>query len=296
MCCCKKFDVPGVEFSRLESGLEIISVTNKYASAKITTNGAHIFEFIPAGEKDLLWVSKKAYMEPGKPIRGGVPVCWPWFGASLKEGWPGHGFIRKEEWEVAEISQLPSGATKLVFKIDSDMKEYAMSEFPFTVYMVFTVGKELEMTLIMINKGDKPVKIGCALHTYFAISDINKIAVTGLDKCHYFNHKEGAASFDENYQQGDIRVTSEIDNVYFPASGTTEIVDPGWGRIITVEKSGSDATVVWNPWIEKAGTMSDYSPEEYTEMICVECANAKCDPRILLPGVPHQITQKIGLK
>ena len=145
MCCCKKFDVPGVEFSRLESGLEIISVTNKYASAKITTNGAHIFEFIPAGERDLLWVSKKAYMEPGKPIRGGVPVCWPWFGASLKEGWPGHGFIRKEEWEVAEISQLPSGATKLVFKIDSDMKEYAMSEFPFTVYMVFTVGKELEI-------------------------------------------------------------------------------------------------------------------------------------------------------
>ena len=293
---CKKFDVPGVTFSTLDSGLEIISVNNKYASAKITTNGAHILEYTPAGEKNLLWVSKKAFLAPGKPIRGGVPVCWPWFGASLIEGRPGHGFVRKEEWAVSEISELSSGATKLVFTLDSDMKQFEMSEFPFTVHMIFTVGKQLEMTLVMINKGDKPVQIGCALHTYFAISDINKVVVTGLDKCHYFDHKVGAPRFEGNYQEGDVKVTSEIDNVYFPAPGTTEIVDPGWGRIITVEKSGSDAIVIWNPWIDKATTMADYAPEEYTEMICVECANAKCDRRLLLPGVPHQITQKIGLK
>ena len=295
MCNCKKFDVPGVTFSRLESGLEIVSVTNKFASAKITTNGAHIFEYAPTGEKNLLWVSKKAFMEPGKPIRGGVPVCWPWFGSSAKEGWPGHGFVRKEQWEIAEIAELPSGATKLIFKIDSDMKQYEMAEFPFTVFMIFTVGKELEMTLVMINKGKEPVKIGCALHTYFAISDIRKVAVSGLDQNTYVDYREGSDR-KELVQQGDILINDEIDNVYFPASGTTEIVDPGWGRIITVEKSGSDSTVVWNPWVEKAKTMADYAPEEYTEMICVECANAKCDPRILLPGVPHQITQKIGLK
>ena len=88
MCNCKKFDVPGVTVSRLESGLEIVSVTNKFASAKITTNGAHVFEYAPIGEKNLLWVSTKAFMEPGKPIRGGVPVCWPWFGSSVKEAGP----------------------------------------------------------------------------------------------------------------------------------------------------------------------------------------------------------------
>ena len=293
---CKKFDVPGVTFSTTDSGLEIVSVSNKYASAKITTNGAHIFEYIPVGEKDLLWVSKKAFFAPGKPIRGGVPVCWPWFGASLIEGRPGHGFVRVEEWQISEISELASGATKLVFTLDSDMKQFPMADFPFTVNMIFTIGKQLEMTLIMVNKGKEPVKIGAALHTYFAISDINKVAVTGLDKCSYLDHKVGAAKFEGNIQEGDVKVTSEIDNVYYPASGATEIVDPGWGRIITVEKSGSDSTVVWNPWVEKATTMADYSPEEYTEMICVESANAKCDPRILLPGVPHQISQKIGLK
>ena len=293
---CKKFDVPGVTFSTLDSGLEIISISNKYASAKITTNGAHIFEYTPVGEKNLLWVSKKAFFVPGKPIRGGVPVCWPWFGASLIEGRPGHGFVRVEEWQISDIAELPSGATKLVFTLDSDMKHFAMADFPFTVNMIFTIGKELEMTLVMVNKGTEPVKIGCALHTYFAISDINKVVVTGLDKCHYFDHKVGAPRFEGNYQEGDVKVTSEIDNVYFPASGTTEIVDPGWGRIITIEKSGSDSTVVWNPWVEKATTMEDYAPEEYQEMICVESANAKCDPRILLPGVPHQISQKIGLK
>ena len=292
----QKFNAPGVSFSKLDSGLEIVSITNKYASAKITTNGAHIFEYIPAGEKNLLWVSKKAFFAPGKPIRGGVPVCWPWFGASFVEGRPGHGFVRVEEWEIAEISELPSGATKLVFTLDSDMKQFAMADFPFTVNMIFTVGKQLEMTLVMVNKGKEPVKIGCALHTYFAISDINKIVVSGLDQCSFFDYKQGAAKFESNVQQGDIKVTSEIDNVYFPASGSTEIVDPGWGRIITIEKSGSDSTVVWNPWVEKATTMADYSPEEYTEMICVESANAKCDPRVLLPGVPHQISQKIGLK
>lgn len=296
MSCCKKFDVPGVEFSRLESGLEIISITNKFGSAKITTNGAHVLEYAPAGEKNLLWVSKKAYLTPGKPVRGGVPVCWPWFGSAPHEGWPGHGFVRKEEWEVVEAAQLPSGATKLVLKLDSDMKEFEMAEFPFTVHMLFTVGKELEMTLLMVNKGDKPVEIGCALHTYFAVSDINNIVVTGLDKCHYFDYRVGAPKFEGNYQSGDVKVNAEIDYVYFPASGTTEIVDPGWGRIITIEKSGSDSIVVWNPWIEKAKTMADYAPEEYTGMICVECANTKCDPRVLLPGVPHQITQKIGLK
>ena len=292
----QKFNVPGVSFSKLDSGLEIVSITNKYASAKITTNGAHIFEYIPTGEKNLLWVSKKAFFAPGKPIRGGVPVCWPWFGASFVEGRPGHGFVRKETWEISEISELSSGATKLVFTLDSDMKQFEMSDFPFTVNMIFTVGKQLEMTLVMVNKGTEPVKIGCALHTYFAISDINKIIVSGLDQCSFFDYKQGAAKFEGNVQQGDIKVTSEIDNVYYPASGSTEIVDPGWGRIITVEKSGSDSTVVWNPWVEKATTMEDYAPEEYTEMICVESANAKCDPRILLPGVPHQISQKIGLK
>ena len=296
MDCCKKFDIPGVEFSRLDSGLEIISVKNKFASAKLTTSGAHIFEFTPAGEKNLLWVSKKAYMEPGKPIRGGVPVCWPWFGAAPKKGWPGHGFVRREIWEVSSIAQLPSGATEIVLTLNSGMKQFEMSRFPFEVNMIFTIGKELEMTLVMVNKGDKPVETGCALHTYFAVSDVSKVVVTGLDQCHYFDYRESAQQFEGNIQNGDVKINSEIDYVYFPASGTTEIVDPGWGRIITVEKSGSDSTVVWNPWIDKAATMADYGVDEYTEMLCVECANAKCDPRILLPGVPHQITQKIGLK
>lgn len=296
MCNCKKFDIPGVEFSTTETGLEIISVTNKYASAKMTTNGAHIFDYTPNGEKNLLWVSRKSYMTPGKPIRGGVPVCWPWFGPAQDKSWPGHGFVRREVWEVAEAAILPSGATRISFKLDSDMREFPMSTFPFSVYMIYTIGAELEMTLIMVNKGDKPVEIGCALHTYFAVSDVSKVAVSGLDKAHYFNYVAGAPKFEGNIQEGDVKVNSEVDFVYFPASGATEIIDPGWGRIIKIEKSGSDSTVIWNPWIDKSTTMADYGADEYPEMLCVECANTKCDPRILLPGVPHQITQKISLR
>lgn len=292
----QKFNVPGVTLSALPSGLEILSITNKFASAKISTNGAHIISCIPAGEKDLLWVSKKSFMAPGKPIRGGVPVCWPWFGASAKEGFPGHGFARRETWEIAEVSALPSGAVRAVFRLDSSMREFPMSEFPFTLHMIFTVGSSLEMTLVMVNKGEKPVTVGCALHTYFAVSDVSKIAVSGLDGLSYFDHRVGAPKFEGNVQKGDLRIADEVDHVFFPASGTVEIVDPGWGRIVKIEKSGSDSTVVWNPWVEKAKTMADYDPAEYPEMVCVECANAKCDPRILLPGVPHQITQKISLR
>lgn len=296
MCNSEKFNVPGVTFTTEENGLEIISVTNKFASAKMTSNGAHMFDYTPHGEKNLLWVSKKSYMAPGQPIRGGVPVCWPWFGAAPDKSWPGHGFVRREVWEVAEVSQLPSRATRVTFALDSSMRDFPMSTFPFSVHMIYTVGADLDMTLVMVNKGDKPVEIGCALHTYFAVSDVRNIAVAGLDKSHYFNYVAGADRFEGNIQSGDVKVSSEVDFVYFPATGAAEIIDPGWGRIIRIEKSGSDSTVIWNPWIEKSKTMADYDPEEYPEMICVESANAKCDPRILLPGVPHQISQKIGLK
>ena len=291
-----KFDVPGVTLSTLDSGLEILSVANKFASARISTNGAHIISYVPAGEKDLLWVSKKSHMTPGKPIRGGVPVCWPWFGSSDKQGWPGHGFARLETWEIAEVSSLDSGATRVVLKLDSAMREFPMSEFPFTLHMIFTVGSTLEMTLVMVNKSDKPVTVGCALHTYFAVSDARKIAVSGLDGVGYFDYRVSSTKFDGNVQKGDLKIAEEVDYVYFPAPGATEIVDPGWGRIVKIEKSGSESTVVWNPWIEKSKVMPDYGDEEYPEMVCVECANAKCDQRVLQPGIPNILTQKLSLR
>ena len=290
----RTWDVPGVTFSTLDSGLEIVSVVNKYASAKIAANGAHIISYVPAGEKDLLWVSKKSFMTPGKPIRGGVPVCWPWFGS--RPGLPGHGFARLETWDVADIAVLPSGATRVVFRLDSDMRDFPMAEFPFTLHMVFTVGPALEMTLIMVNKGEKAVSVGCALHTYFAVSDVRKIAVSGLDGLGYYDYRKGSTRFDGNVQHGDLKVAEEVDYVFFPSAETTEIVDPGWGRIVRIEKSGSYSTVVWNPWIEKSKVMPDYGDEEYPEMVCVECANSERDPFVLQPGIPHQITQKLTLR
>jgi len=291
-----KFNVPGVSFSQSEGGLELISVINDSASAQITTNGAHIMSFIPAGEKDLLWMSQKSNLAPGKAIRGGVPVCWPWFGKGPQEGFPSHGFARISEWELEAVTALDSGATRIVLKLDSDKGGFPMAAFPFTAHMIFTVSKSLEMTLVMVNRGKEPVKAASALHTYFAVSDIRKVAVSGLENTPFRNHSAGAPKVEGNLQNGEIRFQGEVDNVYFPTQSVVEIVDPGWGRIIRIEKSGSRSTVVWNPWIEKSKAMPDYGDEEYPEMVCVECANAVHDARILEPGIPHQITQKIGLR
>ncbi len=290
----EKFQIPGVKFVENAAGLPIIEVKTSLASASISLSGAHVFSFIPAGEKEVLWVSRKSEFAPGKAMRGGIPVCWPWFGTERPDA-PAHGFVRRALWEVAAVEALENGAIRIALMLDSTQETFPLAEFSFRAGVILTIAKSLEVTLLVLNRSDRPVKTSGALHSYFAVSNVAQTAVSGLDGVPYQEYAASAPRIDGWTQEGDIHISGEIDRVYHPTEDTVEIVDPGYGRVIRIEKFGSRSTVVWNPGPVKAATMADFDAEQYPEMLCVESANARGDGRVLAPGIPHMITQKISL-
>ena len=273
------------------NGIESIVIKNDHASATVSLLGGHITSYIPVGKSDLLWLSDKSDFEPGKAIRGGVPVCWPWFGDKA-EGLPKHGFVRTEMWYLRSHADLDDGSTVVTLEItDRDVK-FFKPEFPFTLQMTFYIGKHLEITLTAINDGDIPVKAPVALHTYFSVSDISDVRIAGLDGASFSDRVAGADQTPQT-QVGDIIIDGEVDRLYTDTADTVVISDAH--RSIKVEKSGSRTCVIWNPWIGKSSRMHDFSAEGYRTMVCAEALAAFEDTRVLHPGVAVSITQKISL-
>ena len=271
---------------KMVNNVEVVTMTNTFGTAEVATLGAHVLSWTPVNEQPVLWMSKKSYFEPGKPIRGGIPVCWPWFGGVKT---PGHGFVRLETWNIAGMCDLPCGASRLILTLDQG----ALADFPFHAQLSVTMGRSLEVALTVENRGDKPVETSGALHTYFAASDISNVRISGLDGAAFEDRRVSATQVTGHVQDGEISVDEEIDRLYPATTADVIYSDIGTGRSILVEKLGSYATVVWNPWIAKAKTMQDYGDEEYKEMICIEAANAGPDIRELAPGISHTLAQKL---
>ena len=271
------------------NGIESIVVKNDHASAVISLLGGHITSFIPAGKSDLLWMSDKSAFEPGKAIRGGVPVCWPWFGDKAP-GLPKHGYVRTEMWYLRSHAELADGSTTVTLEItDKDLK-FVKADFPFTLQMTFYIGKHLEISLTAINEGDIPVEAPAALHSYFAVSDISNVKVCGLENVTFSDRVCGADPFPQSEKES-LVIDREIDRLYIGTAGAVVIKDND--RLIRIEKSGSNSSVVWNPWIAKSSKMEDFAPEGYRTMLCVEALAAFEDTRVLHPGVAVTLTQKI---
>ena len=167
--------------------------------------------------------------------------------------------------------------------------------FAFELRMEFLIGRVLQMTLTMKNCSESEQIITDALHTYFNVKSAEAIAIRGLDAVEYENRVVGAEAFG-CVQDGDIRIDCEVDRIYLDTTGAVEILDPGFGRTIVVEKFGSASTVVWNPWIRKSHAMPDFGDEEYHTMVCIEAVNASKDRRTLRPGGSHVLSQKITVK
>ena len=277
---------------KVVNGIESGVVENEFASAVISLLGGHIISFVPKGKKDVLWMSSKSAFVPGTAIRGGVPVCWPWFGDKAPE-LPKHGFVRNEMWYLRSHSDLPDGSSVVTLEItDKDVK-FATPEFPFTLQMTFYIGKHLEMTLTAINDGDVPVTAPAALHTYFAVSDISDVKVYGLENVRFSNRVAGADPALQS-ESAPLAVDREIDRLYVDTAGTVTVTDAE--RTIRIEKCGSNTSVVWNPWIDKSSKLPEFDADGYLHMICVEALAAFDDTRVLHPGVPVSITQKISVE
>ena len=269
------------------NGLVVAEIDNQHASASICLQGAHLMTWTPKGQKPVIWLSEHAKIAPGKSIRGGVPVCWPWFGSHAREpGFPGHGFARTVMWEVIGAKTLKEGGTWMAFHLQANDATRAQWPHPSEVVLQVVVGATLDMDLGTLNTGKQPITIGDALHTYFEVSDIGKTALHGLDGIAYLDKVDGGA---QKQQAGPVSIYQEVDRIYLNTDHDCVIEDAGWKRRIRIKKLGSHSTVVWNPWIEKANKMGDLGADGYRKMLCVESTNAANDTVTLAPKAEHHL-------
>ena len=265
-------EIPGhVTLSEGPGGLARVLVETPFSSAEIYLHGAHVTRFQKKGGEPLLFMSAASDYGPGKPIRGGVPVIFPWFGA--REGLPAHGFARTVAWDLLETTLLPDGAVTLRFRLPA-------VEFYDVEYLV-TVADTLSLELVVRNTGSHPAVFETCLHTYFQVAAAEAISITGLEHAGYLDKIAGT---EEPGSPDPIRIAAEVEHVYPDSAATVEIHDPGLKRVIRIAKSGSASTVVWNPWIAKSSRMPDFGDDEYLQMVCVESGNVGPNQVTLPPG------------
>ena len=287
-----QFAIPGhLQFDEPHAGLPVAHITTTQATAQISLYGGHVLAWQPTGHKPVLWVSKAAVFELGKPIRGGVPVCWPWFGA--KPGSSMHGFVRTRMWQVRGTAVDTAGQVVLRLGISDDADTRTLWDFSFDLELTVTVGRTLTLALTTRNTGAAPLPITQALHTYFNVGDAAQVAVQGLDACHYLDKVQ---NFAPCQQVGEVRISSETDRIYLDTTGDCVIADAAWQRNIRVAKQGSASTVVWNPWAEREKAIADMAAGEYQGMLCVETCNAGSDQVNVAPGDTHTLKAMISVE
>lgn len=286
----KRFEIPG-RVTLLEGNGELtkIEVTTDWSAAEIYLLGANVTDFQRKGDAPLLFTSQFSRFTAGQPIRGGIPVIFPWFGA--REGSPAHGLARLSEWELHEANTVPDGGVSLRFSLP-DTAESAMWP-PFSANYVVTITDTLTLELIITNcSPDQNFSFEACLHTYFTVSDINAVSVIGLKGVGYLDKVENFSQKTDTAEA--IRFTSEVDHIYYDTTGPVEILDPKLRRKIRVEKTGSASTVVWNPWIAKSQQMPDFGNDEYRQMLCVESGNVAKNRIVLTPGKSSVMKVTLG--
>ncbi|MEO5820935.1 MAG: D-hexose-6-phosphate mutarotase [Vicinamibacteraceae bacterium] len=283
---------PTVSLDSGEGQLPRLTVNNAQARAQIYLHGAHVTAWQPAGHEPVLWMSQASMWDAAKPIRGGVPICFPWFGPHATDtSAPGHGFARLRDWTLTEARDDGHGATELAFQLTTPAAPPAAWPHAFDATYRVSVGASLGLALEIRNTGADAFTFEEALHTYFAVRDVRGIDIRGLEGVDYLD-KVGAATRRTQGREP-IRITGETDRIYLDTRGACAIHDPAAGRRIVVGKSGSDATVVWNPWVAKAKAMPDFGDDEWPGMVCVETCNVNVHRVTLAAGARHTLTATI---
>ena len=271
-----------INHKQFDNGYKYLEIQNDCAEAKIALQGAHLFHYKMKSKAPLLWVSAKAYFEEGKAIRGGVPICFPWFGKNKEHAtFPQHGFARTSLWKVLLEEEVDKSTTHIRLQLKPNADTLEQWPYLFDLTLDVTIGNELSIALSVTNTDSKAFEISTALHTYFSVSDINTVRIQGLDESRYYD-----ALDDSSYEQkGDILIQGEVDRVYLDPSDTMTLLD-GESKV-KLRQEGSNSLVVWNPWIEKSEQMVDMNNDGYENMLCLETSNAGEDARIVKAGETH---------
>ena len=272
-----------------ENGFAFIEVSNKSASAEIALQGAHLFSFKPVAEQSLLWLSKKSLFESGKAIRGGIPICWPWFGRHPENSaLPQHGFARISKWELVDVHEPDEQTTEIQLQLHHGVESLQLWPYKFTLLLTFTIGRTLSLALTTKNCDVQPFEITAALHSYFAVENIQTVHVDGLAGRPCFDSLTGK----EYVQQGSVRIDQEVDRIYHKVEYPVILHDQQ--RSVRIDASGSSSAVLWNPWRKKSAAMADMHDDAYTTMLCIETANAPGDARRIKPGQEHTLRAVIS--
>lgn len=290
-----RFGIAGqLAFSEGPGGLALAELTNAHGSARVLLQGAQLIDWTPPGQAPVIWLSPAARFTVGKAVRGGVPVCWPWFGPHAVEAdYPAHGFARSAPWEVMASRQSPENAgTELRLRLQRTDAHVAMWPHDCATEIRISLAPTLTLELVTRNTGRVAVTVSEALHTYFAVSDVRRITVEGLDGCTFFDKVDGGR---QCLQSGPVTFGAETDRIY-RHTGDSLIEDPGLARRIRISKQDSASTVVWNPWIDKAARLGDMGEDGYLNMVCVESGNVAGDVVSVAPGDAHRLAVQYALE
>lgn len=275
----------------VRNGLDVVELETPASTCSVALQGAQVLGFAPRGERDWLWVSPKARWSAGSALRGGIPICFPWFGPHPTErGFPAHGFARTRPWRLLGVDEVAGERLRAVFELRADEQTEALFPHPFTARATVIAGDDLQLAFEVENPGSDAFAFELALHSYFAVSDVAAISIEGLGGCGYVDKVAGGA----RRRQGDgpIRIVGEVDRVYDRA-GPLTLVDPGPARSLRLETAGAASTVVWNPGPEKARALADLGPDGFRAFVCVETGTVGDGRVVLPPGGRHLLTVRV---
>ncbi len=302
----EQFSVEGASW-RAGAGGPLLAVKTEQCEALVSVYGAHVVAWTPtpptgSAPRPALFCSPRTLWGGGKAIRGGIPVCWPWFGARANDprpdgkASPAHGFARTRPWFVEDVGVADNGRVEVVFLLVSDDDTLALWPHAFEARLRVSLGATLSVALEITNVDDAPFFMEGALHSYLTVGDVGAVRVLGLEGTRFFDKVTGLTS---SSSREPLTFAGETDRVYVGTRQAVVVEDPVLGRTIRVEKTGSQATVVWNPWLEKATTMTDLGGDAWRSFVCVEAAAvdpAKPGMIELSPGAVHTLSTKISVQ
>lgn len=268
----------GVEYNE---PLGRLRLSNQQCTAEVSLFGAQVLSFKYHGEPDLLWLSSRADLSGATPIRGGIPICWPWFGSVAK---PAHGWARTAVWVLEGKEQTAHEVTvRLAFR--------SVEQSVLRAALTITLSDRLYLKLTTINEGSQTAVLTEALHSYFQVSDVDNVRIEGIGECTYFDKLQNNAQV---FAGGSMQPVAPFDQVYHSSHSPLLIVDDAWQRTITIEKQSSGSTVLWNPGREASATIKDMDPEGYKTFLCVEAGNVMEQRVLLAPNSSHTLHCCIG--
>lgn len=279
-------------------------VRTPHGSALVARQGAQLLSYAPAGGRPLVWLSEQAHLAPGKPVRGGIPVCWPWFAVYARNpqavrdsvaappGAGSHGWVRQADWQLVE-QHAGTDAADLAFEFTALPGHAPGWRHHAQLHLRMRFGQEISLVLSVRNLGAQAFTTALALHTYLAISDSRRIEIHGL---HARDYLDMAHDWTRHRQAGPITLDGETDRMYLDTSAPVTVRDPGWRRTVRVQARGSHTTVVWNPGTAKAARLDDFADDAWQRMVCVETARALDDALAVAPGAAAEVALALSVQ